>query len=540
MANITPNSTIILLHNCPLDTTYDHTIYFTNATDQYNYFSSLAKITRTEYSYVRKDRGLQIEVPVGVNLYDCNYMMFRNASFENKWFYAFVSKVEYVNNITWYIEFELDVMQTWFFDYELEQCFVDREHSATDEIGDNLVPEGLETGDYVAEHFSRCSDYDEDEPSSSTASILEDLSLVFGCTFDSSLADYEGGYYRGLYSGLCYIDFPFPKPATPTNIQSFVTNVRNFINSASAKIDGIVTTFVMPTAFIGSDTSTTVNIGFTKDISYDEIDGYQPKNKKLFTYPYNFMYVNNMQGNTAIYHFEYFSNPDAIGFELEGNYGASPDIMLTPLNYKGSPLQNYDERMIINKYPMLPFANDVYQAWCAMGANAQGIQILGNMASGGLMGGIGAALAVSAGIAPPVAATIGILGAGVAGITSMLSTMYEKDIAPPQSNGNSSGSQALASFRLMDFVFIHKHIRSEFARIIDDYFNVYGYATHRCKVPNRNVRPHWTFTKTKSCCIKGSVPAEDMRNICQIYDRGITFWKNGSEVGDYSLDNRPV
>ena len=31
----------------------------------------------------------------------------------------------------------------------------------------------------------------------------------------------------------------------------------------------------------------------------------------------------------------------------------------------------------------------------------------------------------------------------------------------------------------------------EFARIIDDYFNMFGYATHRVKTPNRDGRPHW-------------------------------------------------
>ena len=30
---------------------------------------------------------------------------------------------------------------------------------------------------------------------------------------------------------------------------------------------------------------------------------------------------------------------------------------------------------------------------------------------------------------------------------------------------------------------------------------------------------------------------DDVRKICSIYDSGITFWKNPSEVGNYSLDN---
>ena len=43
--------------------------------------------------------------------------------------------------------------------------------------------------------------------------------------------------------------------------------------------------------------------------------------------------------------------------------------------------------------------------------------------------------------------------------------------------------------------------------------------------------------KTVGATVTGSVPADDMKKICSIYDNGITFWKNGSEVGQYNLDN---
>ena len=36
---INPNSDIWLLHNIPLDNTYEHTIYFKTDPEQYNYFS---------------------------------------------------------------------------------------------------------------------------------------------------------------------------------------------------------------------------------------------------------------------------------------------------------------------------------------------------------------------------------------------------------------------------------------------------------------------------------------------------------------------
>ena len=533
MAYIAPNSTVRLLKNCPLDKTYDHTLYFASKSAQTTYFEGLTKspsgtYTFTEYSYIRKNRGIKVQLPAGANAYDCNYLMFKNTSFENKWFYAFISSVEYVNNYTWEIEFELDVMQTWFFDYDLERCFVEREHSATDEIGDNLVPETIEMGDYVSEGITRCAD-----TGSATESLLQALSLVFACTFDRNYADYRGGYYRGMYSGLCFVDFPFPVPATTTNISTFVNNVRTWVDGAVAqgKVNGIITAFVCPTALVSSDTSTSSNMGFSKTITYNDIDGYTPKNNKLFTYPYNFMYVNNFQGQTAEYHFEYFSNPSSIGFKLEGDYTVNPEIVLTPLNYKGAGATgNYDERLTLGKYPILPFATDVFQAWMSMDASGQIISLAGNVATGAILGSI----------VPAVGTAVGAVGGALTSITSLLSQGYKKEIAPPQTQGTSSGAHALASIRLIDFGFRHKHVRAEFARIIDNFFTMYGYATHRCKIPNRHVRPHWTYTKTVGCCVRGDCPADDMKKICEIYDRGITFWMNGSEVGDYTLNNRPT
>ena len=82
-------------------------------------------------------------------------------------------------------------------------------------------------------------------------------------------------------------------------------------------------------------------------------------------------------------------------------------------------------------------------------------------------------------------------------------------------------------------------ISAEYAKIIDDYFDMFGYAKKKKKIPNTSIRPHWNYVKTNGCVLSGNSPADDVRKICGIYDNGITFWKNASEIGNYSLDNRP-
>lgn len=147
---IAPNTNIYILHNVPLDNTYRNTLYFESVSKQFGYFGSKTKYTLNNQSYQRVNRNrIRIE-KTAEDLYDCNYIMFQNKAFGDKWFYAFITRpAEFVNTLVSEIEYEIDVLQTWSFDYTLKPCFVEREHSETDNAGDNTVPENLELGEYV-------------------------------------------------------------------------------------------------------------------------------------------------------------------------------------------------------------------------------------------------------------------------------------------------------------------------------------------------------------------------------------------------------
>lgn len=165
MANefyIEPNSTITIYKNMPLDERYDNTIYFQNETAQTSYFDTQALTkgkTFNQNSYQRLNKNtLRLDVySVGLtyeNLYNYDYMRFINTSYENKWFYAFILDVKFINNRTVEIQYQIDVMQSWMFDYSLLSSFVEREHATHDVAGDNLIDEGLETGDYMLKTLS--------------------------------------------------------------------------------------------------------------------------------------------------------------------------------------------------------------------------------------------------------------------------------------------------------------------------------------------------------------------------------------------------
>lgn len=503
---IAPNTNIRILANCPLDNTYDHTIYMLSPASQKEYFMSLTKYILPNQTYQRYSVGKMRVEKKAEDLYDCNYLMFQNSSFGDKWFYAFITRVTYVSNTTSEIEFELDVMQTWFFDYDLKPCFVEREHSLTDNVGDNLVPENLELGEYVGDDFDSVSE-------------IAPLSIVIAATFDENYDDVGGGYYSNLFSGLHFIAFP--------NTTTGAAEAEEFILNAGSKSDGIVCVFLMPTAMITDTVATPKGYDISKNKSVSAIGNYTPKNKKLLTFPYNFLYVTNFQGNEAAYCYEYFTTSNC-QFYVTGDMSCNPSCVLIPKNYKGLDI-NYDEKLTLSGYPQLGFNVDTFKAWLAQNGGALATNALSNALSMGTTGAV---------IGGAPAAMIGF-GAGLATtVAQSLSQVAQTYLKPNQAKG-SSGTQTLAAIGLLNFGFIHKHIRPEFARIIDDYFNMFGYATHRVKVPNRDGRPHWNFVQTKGCVIRGSMPNDDSKRVCEIYNKGITFWNHGDEVGNYDLDNSP-
>ena len=146
---IEPNTTVKFLFGVPLDNSYENTINWDNVNSQTSYFTSKARYTLDRQSYQRISAGkMKVELPVE-RLYNCNYMMFRNDNFENKWFYAFVLNVEYVSNTVCSVTYVIDVMQTWFFDYQAAMCFVERETPSSDNIGEYRLDEGFACNLYI-------------------------------------------------------------------------------------------------------------------------------------------------------------------------------------------------------------------------------------------------------------------------------------------------------------------------------------------------------------------------------------------------------
>ena len=147
MAVITPQTDVYLL-KVPLEINDINQLTFSNATAQYNYFNGLPKLSVDNFTYQRKDGTIRY----GANfdtLLNYNYVMYRNDAYSNKWFYAYITGMEYLNDNCTAISIKTDVWQTWQFDLTYKPVLIDREHTNNDAVGTNTLPEGLELGEFV-------------------------------------------------------------------------------------------------------------------------------------------------------------------------------------------------------------------------------------------------------------------------------------------------------------------------------------------------------------------------------------------------------
>ena len=578
MAYFEPNSTIKIMKGVPLDPSYDHTIYWTTEQAREDYFGTKTKYTLTRQMYQRVNKGRMRILKRAEDLYDCNYLAFQSKLDASglsvpKWFYCFITGVEYINNEVTEITYSIDVMTTYHFDYTLGQCFVEREHSATDAIGDNLVPENLDIGELIA------SDTYLYRPS-----VFENLDLVYwlsrdGLTrprgYSDPLTRSVGGYRpkcypyirNGVYQTASVADainWYYNAPTTTADIVSIVPSywVENW--NAGYGENGNVQNY--------NDTFLTeyIPIGY----SMTKSDGTTIKNKKCFTYPYYVLQASNNQGISQTYKLEWckivtINGNRYVAFSVNGEVAPQCSVVMAPAGYlnSASDFLVYDYSISTTFNIFVSVNEDIFKIW------------LGQRASGAMLP---AAFAGEQAIelyqkrewSSPKHfegsakhfkshpkhfdkedwseySTDSMMGeGGWIGVVSSLASSAQTLLT---GTGGLPGNQG--SFSLMSSVeggvpcsinFVVRHLTPEYATIIDDYFTKYGYACHKLKVPNRDARPQFNYVKTIDCLIEAvdtadhGMPADDEAVICDIYNKGITFWKNPANIGNYSVSNAPV
>lgn len=525
---IAPNTTLILIPNIPFDNTYEHTVSYANREAQHKDLTSGDIITLSNLTYqcsgknsIRVEKGVKDVLPY-------NYMCWKNTNYENKWWYAFITNVEYVNDNTTEIFYEIDVMQTFFlFDTTKEQSFIEREHSTTDGIGDNIVDEGIvNVGEYIFENYGKLE------------SALDDTSVIIASCGTSNIGFFN---FDNSFTG-CHF-----KCFSSKNVSAIAQELTTFIQ----KPEEIVSIYIVPTLVVEGLTDSSGDIssgsvGNTFNLSATRItdttpfgsndDGTPaiPKNKKLYTYPYNFYHVDNGEKELNL-RYEFFDNlkPE---FECISSFTQPVQIVLYPTGYKLAQRRtsdtNFAEKLVLSNYPLCSFSYDSYKNWLA----TESVSIALN-AIPSVINSVGAISQANAGD------TSGAIGSGLTIVNYALNTInqaYKQSIKADVMRGGTNTSTAGIAHNLHNFLGSRVHITKEYMQIIDDYFTMFGYACKRVKHITYRNRPHFNYVKTRGANLTSKCGNLYTRKMCDILDRGITFWMDSkSKVCNYNLDNAP-
>lgn len=502
-----PQSKLMICAGIPFNNNHKDILLFTDETSKYNYFTSKAKFPPiSEVTYMRNQPGTPIRVEISADmLRDCNYIMYQNSAYGAKWFYAFITSVEYVNDGCSFIYFEEDFFQTWNLQAEIMPCFVEREHTNNDAIGANTLPENVELGPYIT--------------TAQTSLKATNLSIYILSTDANSKPFWNDPAIVG--------GFPVPVYwVSLGTISDFSVSVMKTIlddYSAAGKAEAIVGVFTAPANMV----STQAGIREQTLSCAPRTLSYSPKNNKLYTYPYCALALSAL-GQGEILRYELFSG--AATLKIRGGFGGNMQVSAIPQNYQGET-ESISHTLSIKDWPACAWVTNYYQNWLAQNkasliintATAAAQTIAGGAiayASGGLAGG-------------------GMAVSGVTQIAGTIAEVYQHSILPDKMSGSANAADINAVSGISGFYSYCKSIRPEYAKVIDDYFSMFGYKTNKVKSPNLTGRQSWNFVKTISSTVRGAIPQDVARKIETMLDNGATFWHT-FDVGNYNLNNNIV
>ena len=458
--------------------------------------------------------------------------MYKNTSYSSIWFYAYVTDIRFESNNSCSCQLKTDVFQTWMFDYTLKKSFIERSHvpKSSDTIGAYTVPEGLETGEYKV--YSHMAD-------STTAPdcVILGTSVDFETSSTGNIV-YYNGVYNGLVSGCGYYRFELQ------NLNGLMDAIGDLAQLGES--DSIVTMFMYPSAWaplIPGVVSNKVQTGSTpisKNYGISRIsslDGYTPKNAKCLTYPYCYIVLSNGVGTANVYHQEVWDIDTNTQHETYGEMVVHADAVLCPggsakvypLNYNGTQ-KAIDEGFSLGKFPQLSWQVDLYTNWEVQ----NGINLFGTPLTAteyGLAGNTLKAISNFATGNPVMGAS------ALRGIFDTMQEQYRHSLIAPGIGGNINSGDVSAITGTMAFQFQRCGVKAEFARNIDNFFEMFGYKLNKVDTINTSSRSNWNFIKTIDVNMTGDIPERDLQELKDLYNGGFTIWHTTTYFMDYSQTN---
>lgn len=539
----TPTTALRLL-NTPLESDYRNTLWFPDRETQTAYFLGKTIKTYENFQYIKKNNTIVVDGEVDL-LYNCNYIMYQNNNFTNKWFYAFIDRIEWASNSSVRLYVSTDVIQTWFFDITYYDSYVDRCHSDTDVAGDNIVPEDFSVGNPGGYQVAGSTDLAPDG-----------IALFATSTYagESKTGSVNSGIYSG---GQNLVDFHIDNPGVGSILDSYVKN-------------GTATAVIKLQQYPYKLKNGPMTVSFARYPT--SISGYTPKNNKMLSSAFITCFM-SMYGQETDFN-PVFITDNKVNIKLSADQTSgtisafvenySDGSISTISMFASIPESGWSYNQYKNDYNLHSGSNAMYVQrsvaqrtadYVSAGTNTvtsvldtagsifrTGVSLVG--ATGVPALGLSRALenigstARSFGEANQALTALNSFAGGYDSISQDLATISENYNAP--ATGGMSASNGYIATGKTVFSYGYKVLPRDIVERCDKFLTVYGYKQSEYRSINLHARASWTYIKTNGLNASGEFPDDDMNIIKRAFNNGIFFWVYTATYGNFGQNNTIV
>nr|DAO65962.1 MAG TPA: Major tail protein [Caudoviricetes sp.] len=593
MPLIKPMTDVHFLSNAPVDYQMNNVLWLASEQEEANFFLSKTKFSFDNCRAVNNDRDpWEITVPLtdGSTLddyYNCNYLMWRNPQFSNKWFYAYIGTPRPASAGSVTVPFQVDYWQTWHWSCEFPATMVRRETVKDDTIGANLIEENVETGEFVispadigsttytgigtdiieesgwdttpcvliAYTYKPSETTAETDPGTYIINAVKDASDSFYYKLSNIAPSFAGGrFQQGIYQACNFIAFEVDTTdqdklnAAIQAVNLYLQKLVDGVMIQSVQILRMIPKFMAPASGVQPINSAYPRVNNIKGkASPTTFGSYTPNNNKLYTQQFNYLVIDNGAGAQMEMGYEYFKGDSMQGvpprtptFRLYSQLSNSPACRLIPYSYKGpSDRENPLYSLELNTYPQCSYSYNEMRADYFANQNSYAVKGVRGV-SDALFNTIGAVASIteSAATLNPTGMVSGIAQIANTALDAADTIAKQKDRAriPNEVVGLSDSNIQFAIGR-MSFIEYRMQVQSYYAKIIDNYFTAYGYAINDIKKPELNTRTRFNFIWTQGANVLGDLPTEAKTVINRQMDAGLRIWHDPSAWMDYSVKN---
>lgn len=434
-----------------------------------------------------------------------NYIALFNNAGDRSPIFAFVSDINYITDSVTEVSFDVDLFSSYCQSLDYQDCFITRMTVNDDTKYKWLQDENLAAGDYVVN--STMEDY------------TVDWNYGINAVTDATGTPVNGKLYDKVFSAGRFSGYP-SYAAIIEDLQLYTSNDR---------INNVCDVVQYPREC--GDTVNGNEIHRAVDVKYinmpNSLNGYTPKNNKLFNYPYVRCLIVSSDGDSL-------ELKPELTTDVNGRIQYRKDVMVVPIQqivvtvgqYSGYTASNNKlDRLFITGFPQVTWSSDNYRAWLARNKPSRDFQNL--VVAGKLAYGV-----ASNDYAPALLET-----------GKMLANRYVENQTAKVTNdqtihkGSNLGIDvATDTFGVISYV---QTIKQKEAELIDNFFNAYGYAINKVAYFSPS-RARFDYVETKGELFRREAEGLGIPNVAvetmnAAANRGLRIWHSISELNRRDL-----